>query len=77
VSFNGLAEACGNHLSTGSRILVRGRNHTRSYEKDGGKRYVTELVADTVLFLEAAKESQRSTPGRPEPSPTASDEVGF
>ena len=77
VSFNGLAEACGNHLSTGSRILVRGRNRTRSYEKDGGKRYVTELIADTVLSLEAPKEGQRSTPGQPEPSQISSDEIGF
>ena len=41
VSFNGLAEDCGNSLSTGSKVFVRGRHRTRNYEKDGVKRYVT------------------------------------
>jgi single-strand DNA-binding protein len=77
VSFNSLAEACGNYLSTGARIFVRGRNRTRSYEKDGAKRYVTELIADTVVFLDAAKEAERSMPGRPEPSQITDDDVGF
>lgn len=76
VSFNGLAEACGNYLASGSRVFVRGRNRTRSYEKDGTKRYVTELIADTVVFLDAAKEVERTTPA-PEESPIAGDDIAF
>jgi single-strand DNA-binding protein len=55
LTFKSQAEACGNWLSSGRRVFVRGRNRTRSYEKDGVKRYVTELIADTVLFLDGAK----------------------
>jgi single stranded DNA-binding protein len=65
VTCNGLAEACGNGLGKGSQVFVRGRNRTRSYEKDGGQRYVTEVIAETVLFLDSPKEteSQRPAPG--------------
>jgi single-strand DNA-binding protein len=69
LTFNSQAEACGNYLSTGRRVFVRGRNRTRSYEKDGIRRYVTELIADTVLFLDGAKadSERRPLPGQPEP----------
>jgi single stranded DNA-binding protein len=33
VTFDGLAEACGNWLAKGSKVFVRGRHRTRSYEK--------------------------------------------
>ena len=47
VAFNGLAEACGNLLGRGRRVFVRGRNRTRSYEGQGGKkRWVTEVIAE-------------------------------
>lgn len=40
------------YLHKGDKIAVSGRLQSRSYEaKDGGKRYVTEVVADEVEFL--------------------------
>ena len=55
VAFNGLAEVCGNFLGRGRRVFVRGRNRTRSYEGQGGKkRWVTEVIAETVQFLDQA-----------------------
>ncbi len=40
-------------MSKGKLLSVAGRIETRSYEaKDGGRRYVTEVVADEVSFLE-------------------------
>lgn len=52
-----LAEACGNNLIKGRKVLVDGRLQIRSYEaKDGsGKRWVTEIVANEVIFLESLK----------------------
>jgi single-strand DNA-binding protein len=41
-------------LTKGSRICVNGRLHTSSYEKEGSKRYRTEVVADDV-FLAGGK----------------------
>lgn len=38
------------HLSKGSRILVRGSITSRSYDKDGEKRYITEIKADDISF---------------------------
>lgn len=80
VTFNGLAEACGSYLGKGSKVFVRGRNRTRSYDKDGSKRYVTEVIAETVVFLNGGKDadSQRPAQGQVEP-PDASitDDVPF
>ncbi len=46
------AEHCNNYLSKGRQVYVEGRLRTSSYEdKEGVKRYSTEIVADTVQFL--------------------------
>lgn len=45
------AENCGKFLKKGSKVGISGSIQTRSYEKDGEKRYVTEIVADEVEFL--------------------------
>lgn len=45
------AEFCEKHLAKGRQVYVEGRLQTRSYEKDGIKRYSTEIVADTVQAL--------------------------
>jgi single-strand DNA-binding protein len=50
--FGQQAEHCNNYLSKGRMVYVEGRLRTRSYDdKDGVKRYSTEVVADTVQFL--------------------------
>ena len=47
------AELCGNSLSKGHRLLVDGRLQIRSYvAKNGEKRYVTEVIANSVEFIE-------------------------
>ena len=52
------AENTAQYTEKGRLIGISGRIQTRSYEaKDGGKRYVTELVAEEVKFLEFAKKS--------------------
>lgn len=53
------AENCANFLGKGSLVAVDGRIQTRSYDaKDGTKRYVTEIVAEAVRFLD--KKGDRS-----------------
>jgi single-strand DNA-binding protein len=45
-------EALNKILSKGSRICVEGRLQTRSWEdKQGGKRYSTEVVANNLILL--------------------------
>jgi single-strand DNA-binding protein len=49
-----LAEICGKHLSKGRQVYVEGRLQTRSWEdQQGQKRYSTEIVANTVQFLDS------------------------
>lgn len=38
-------------LQKGKQVYCEGRIQTRSYEKDGKKQYVTEVVADDVILL--------------------------
>ncbi len=46
------AESCGQYLAKGRQVYVEGRLQTRSYDdKDGVKRQITEVVAQTVRFL--------------------------
>lgn len=46
------AEALAQHLTKGKAICVEGKIKTRSYEdKDGQKRYSTEIVAEKVEFV--------------------------
>lgn len=55
VTWNKLAETCSQFLQKGRRAYVEGRLHTRSWEgPDGQRRYRTEVVANTVLFLDRA-----------------------
>jgi single-strand DNA-binding protein len=46
------AESCSKYLSKGRSVYVEGRLQTRSWDdKDGKKRYSTDIVADRVVFL--------------------------
>ena len=46
------AEACHKYLAKGRSVYVEGRLQTRSWDdKDGTKRYSTDIVADRVQFL--------------------------
>lgn len=50
--FNKQAQNCDKFLSKGRKVAVIGRLQNRSYEdKDGNKRYVTEVIANDVEFL--------------------------
>jgi single-strand DNA-binding protein len=52
VTWNKLAELCSQFLQKGRQAYVEGRLHTRSWDgQDGVKRYKTEVIAQTVLFL--------------------------
>jgi len=47
-----LGEICSKFLSKGRQVFLEGRIQTRSWEdKDGNKRYTTEIVARDVQFL--------------------------
>jgi single-strand DNA-binding protein len=60
ICWRGLAETVGRYLGKGRLVAVSGRLQNRSYEaKDGTKRYITEIVANEVQFLDRAKDAQQ------------------
>lgn len=57
------AESCANYTKKGKLVGICGRIQTRTYDaKDGTKRYVTEVVADEVQFLEWARKAAEEQP---------------
>src|SRR5690606_22583485 len=61
VTWRKLAEVCAHNLGKGRLVAVEGRLQTRSYQaQDGSTRWVTEVVADNVRFLDWPKGEQGS-----------------
>jgi single-strand DNA-binding protein len=57
VMFGKRAEALNKLLQKGSRLAVEGRIQTRSWEdKDGSKRYATDIVANDVELLDSKRD---------------------
>ncbi len=89
VAWGKLGEICGEYLSKGKQIYIEGRIQTREWEdKEGNKRYTTEITASQMLMLgsrESAGESRPSpssdmeTPNLSEPpiSKTKDDDIPF
>jgi len=44
-------ENCAKYLKKGSKVGIVGEIHNREYEKDGVKKYFTEIIANEVEFL--------------------------
>ncbi len=52
VAFGKLGEICGEYLSKGKQVYIEGRIQTSDWEdKDGIKRYTTEIIASQMLML--------------------------
>lgn len=50
-----LAELCAKYLGKGRKAYIEGRLQTRAWDdKEGQKRYTTEIVANVVQFLDSA-----------------------
>ena len=61
VVFRRQAENVNNYLSKGQLAGVDGRIQSRSYENQEGKRvYVTEVVADSVQFMDSKGSNQQN-----------------
>ena len=68
VAWGRLGEICGEYLSKGRQVYIEGRIQTRDWEdKDGNKRYTTEVVAAEMKML-GSKDSDGGykTPKSPE-----------
>ena len=66
VAFRRLAEICGEYLKKGKLVYIEGRIQSRSWEdKNGMKRYTTEIVANTMQMLDKKGEVDASMIGEP------------
>lgn len=71
VCFGKTAEAVGKYTSKGTPLLVMGRMQTRSWDdKDGNKRYTTEIICNEVHFLGSKPESGSKKWEQPVPDVT-------
>ena len=75
IAWRQTADFCNRYLSKGRRIAVEGSIQNRSYDaQDGSKRYVTEIMADSVEALGGRDEGQarpRDNGPTPPPAPPA------
>lgn len=62
-AWRGTADIIAQYCSKGSLIGLTGRIQVRSYEKDGQRRYVTEVVAESVALLESRNSQQSQGQG--------------
>jgi single-strand DNA-binding protein len=57
-----MAERAEKYLRKGSQVFIEGKIRTRSYDdKDGNKRYVTEIIVDQFRMLDRKTEGGGST----------------
>ena len=83
VAWRRLGEICGEYLSKGRQVYVEGRLQTRSWDdRDGNKKYTTEIVASDIQFLGSRDTSDGGRPsggggggfqGAPGPGPEDDD----
>ena len=63
-----LGEVCRDYLKKGSLVYIEGRVQTRDYEdKDGVRRYVTEIIAREMKMLDSKPSSGEPEKAKPEP----------
>jgi single-strand DNA-binding protein len=56
VAWGRLGEICGEYLHKGSQVYIEGRLQTKAWEdKEGNKRYTTEVVAQRMQMLGGGK----------------------
>jgi len=57
VLWRGLAEIAERYLRKGNQIYLEGKLRTRSYEQEGVKKYITEILGDNMTMLGSRRET--------------------
>ena len=74
VLWRGLAQVAENYVKKGTQLYIEGRIKTRSYDdKDGVKKYITEIVGDTMQMLGRRQDDRDSDYSEPVSGPSASE----
>ncbi|MCP4550715.1 MAG: single-stranded DNA-binding protein [Bacteroidetes bacterium] len=82
VLWRGLADVAEKYLSKGNQVFIEGKIKTRAWDdKDGNKRYTTEIYTDNMTMLGGRREDAVTPKSVPEDSatdiPTPEDDLPF
>lgn len=61
VVWRGLADVASKYLHKGDQVYIEGKIRSRSYEKEGQTKYITEIVADNLTMLGSKGSGSPST----------------
>lgn len=75
VAWRQTGEFVSRYFSKGRMAVVEGRMQVREYnDRDGNRRYATEVVADNVYFGDAKRDHTDDGPADPAPAPAGNFE---
>lgn len=78
VAFGRQGEVCNEYLRKGSPVYVEGRIQTRSWEdKDGNKKYITEIIAQSINLLGRKGEPEEEVPEEVGETKTEDEDLPF
>jgi len=76
VMWRGLAEVVEKYVNKGSQLYIEGKIRTRSYDdKDGIKRYITEIIGDNMQMLGRKGDKSSIPPPSEEDVPVAKSDI--
>lgn len=65
ITWRGQAENCHKYLAKGSKVAIVGTVQNRTYEKNGEKRAITEIIASEVEFVKRSENKEQNGKERP------------
>lgn len=77
VVYGKLAEIIQQYLTKGSKAYFEGKLKTREWEKDGVKRYTTEIVANEMMMLSGNNQGQQPVQPAPQQPQRATPPPGY
>jgi len=64
VVFGALAQVVQGYVHKGTKLHIEGQIQTRSYDKDGEKRYITQVLIKDLLLLDSKQKAESGDNGR-------------
>lgn len=60
VLWNGIANRASEYCKKGDIVCIRGRLQVRTYDTEAEKKYITEVIAETISFVSSVKSSKET-----------------
>ena len=73
VLWDWLADSAGKNCKKGSKVYIEGKLKTRSYERDGVTRYITEVVGQVFIPLDLRPREDGAEYGTSQPAAAANN----